>query len=91
MPSERASKSLTKQTGPSFSFRYPVDKKGRPNNNGIPDADRLARVKTAVEEIDFALASISYAVREAKEQVGLLFENAVDSYYQDLHADHLVG
>ena len=75
----------------SFNYRYPVDKKGRPNKIGIPDSHQLGRVKTVVEEIDFQLASISYAVREAKEQVKLLFECAVDSYYQDLHADYVIG
>ena len=75
----------------SFNYRYPVNKKGRPNNVGIPDMHQLGQVKTVVEELDFHLASISYAVRESKEQVMMWFERAVDSYYQDLHADHLVG
>ena len=75
----------------SFNYRYPVNKKGRSNENSIPDGQQLAQVKIVVEEIDFALASISYAVREAKEQVSLVFEDAVDSYYQDLHADYLIG
>ena len=74
----------------SYKYRYPVDKKGRPNENNIPDRYQLAQVKIVVEEIDFALASICYAVREAKEQVHSFFEDGVDSYYQDLHSDYLI-
>ena len=75
----------------SFNYRYPVDNKGRPNRIRIPDRHELAQVKAVVEAIGYHLSSISYAVREATEELTLLFDDAVDSYYQDLHADYLVG
>ena len=75
----------------SFNYRYPVDKKGRRNNIRVFDRSQLAQVKAVVAAVDFHLSSISYAVREANEQMLLLFEDGVDSYWQDRHADYLIG
>ena len=73
-------------------FRYPVDNKtGKPHQISAPDLPELNHVKDVVDAIAYHLDTISGLVYESKEELKELYEGAVDSYYQDLHADYLVG
>ena len=72
-------------------FRYPVDKEGSPYHIGTPNLRELSHVKDVVDAIAYHLDTISGLVYESKEQLKELYEDAVHSYYDDLHADYLVG
>ena len=71
-------------------FRYPVDKKGSPHHISTPNLGELSRVKDVVDAIAYHLDTISRLVYESKEQFKESYEDAVYSYYDDLHADYLV-
>ncbi len=72
-------------------FRYPVDKEGSPYHISTPNVRELSHVKDVVDAIAYHLDTISGLVYESKEQLKELYEDAVHSYYDDLHADYLVG
>ena len=72
-------------------FRYPVDSKWRPHQISTPNFHELNHVKDVVDAIAYHLDTISGLVYESKEELKGLYEGAVDSYYQDLHADRLIG
>lgn len=71
-------------------FRYPVGKAGPYHINTL-NLRELIHVKDVVDAIAYHLDTISGLVYESKEQLKESYEDAVYSYYDDLHADYLVG
>lgn len=84
-------KELDKIDRSSEVFRYPVDKEGNPYQIRALNSRELRHVKDVVEGIAYHLDTISGLVYEAKEELMELYEDAVDSYWQDRHADYLIG
>ena len=75
----------------SVVFRYPVDKDGNPHQISTPNLRELIHVKDVVGSIGYHLDTMSELVYEAKEELKEQYEDAVHSYYDDLHADYLIG
>lgn len=72
-------------------FRYPVDKNGNPYQIRVLNSRELRHVRDVVEGIAYHLDTISGLVYEAKEELKEQYEHAVHAYYDDLHADYLIG
>lgn len=75
----------------SVVFRYPVDKDGNPHQICTINLRALNHAKDVVGAIAYHLDTISGLVYESKEELKEDYEDAVHSYYDDLHADYLIG